>query len=176
MHYQVGYFDIFRPILYHLPFVTIIGLALLIMLYKEKDNQKIHPKIALYIFIVTISIIFISFASDVGSGWTLDDNDHLRVKAYELRDIQLSEAKIDLVDSNNGEWQLGHKRMAYGAADLKIGFYFLKNGKSAMVFQHLTAPRKLLILSNNEYIILSHPGIETLYNELLSRGVQRSTQ
>lgn len=174
MYYQVGYVDIFKPIIYGTPIMVIIGGSLLYNLYKEKGSNK-HTKIAFFIFTVAVSVVIILFSSEVGSGWTLEGNNQLIVKAFEIRNIQLSEAKVDLVDST-GQWQLSRKRVGYNSDDLNIGFFYLRNGKPSMVFHHLTSPKTLLILANNEYIVLSHPGIETLYYELLNRGVQKITQ
>lgn len=171
MYYQVGYIDIFKPIIYGTPILVIIGVSLLFELFTKQGNKK-HAKIGLFIFMATISILTGTFASEVGSGWTLEDNNQLKVKAFEIRNIQISEAKIDLVDST-GQWQLSSKRVGYNSENLNIGFFYLRNGKPAIVFHHLTSPKTLLILANNEYIIISHPGIETLYYELLNRGVQK---
>ena len=169
MSYQIGYIDIFKPLIPEIPVVLVIGISLLFLLYKENKENIKHAKIGLLIFTVTVSSVTILLASQVGSGWTLEGN-NLRVKAFETRNIQLSETEIDLVDIK-GQWQLGRKRVGYNSGDLHFGFFYLKNEKSAIVFQHLASPKMLVILFNNEYIVLSHPGIENLYNELLSRGV-----
>lgn len=37
----------------------------------------------------------------------------------------------------------------------------------------MTSPKTLVLLSNDRYYLLTHPGIERLYQELVARGVKR---
>lgn len=149
-------------------FIGIIGFIITYILYKSQNKWTIIKGIAaLVIFAMAIQG---SAEHAVGSGWQLNDS-QLSVKAWPVsKEINLKSAQILLADSSS-QWQPVVRTNGYGISGLRTGWFKLRNGKEAVVFSHLSTDKLLVIKSGDCYYILVHPGVELLYNKLVSQGV-----
>ena len=82
-----------------------------------------------------IIIFSIVVVAQLGCGWTLENDNKLKVKAYVSRNIQLTDMTVDLVDCDE-QWQPVRKNKGFNTDELNIGWFFLKNRKEAILFQH----------------------------------------
>ncbi|MDT8901432.1 hypothetical protein [Anaeroselena agilis] len=174
MSYQLGYLDIFKaqlPVL--LITFLIIGLLTAIVgtATKNEDHKYLlKPKwIFAGLSLPSILLLSVLVLTQVNSGWTLESNGQLQIKAYATRTIKIDNIKVELSDSR-GQWYPVHRKHGYGTNDLATGWFTLRNGIEALAFLHLASPQIVHIIADGQHYILAHPGVECLYSELLNRG------
>lgn len=152
----------------NMAFVLItIGIPILlsILLLFQLVVEAIIP-----IAILLATMLYVTL-SNTGDGWRLDDN-NLEIKSGSvLRVITIHSMEVELVEANSS-WRPVLRTNGFGAPGLSTGYFTLQNGISAIVFRHLCNDRMLVLLSNNQYYIISHPGIEHLYNRIVQLGAK----
>jgi hypothetical protein len=101
-------------------------------------------------------------------------DDKLELNTWSVAEqIELSSISMQLVDSSS-LWQPELRENGYGTPGLSSGWFRLKNGKSALLFRHDYSLKMLLLCSNSGYYVISHPGVENLYQNLLEKGVKQN--
>lgn len=105
------------------------------------------------------------------TGWTLD-RETLHIQALAKSDIAISTAQIALVPTQSGgPWRRPAGQVGLHYSTVDIGTYKLQNGKTATIFYYDNPQYVMILFSENHYYVLSHPGVELLYEELKQRGV-----
>lgn len=173
MEYQLGLWDALSAILVvrgsalGTVIFLVIYIVLPVLLY-----WKIPHRIFRGIIIVTYIFLWgVSLPPIWGSGWKIN-NEFLYMKAYGYsEDIKISSMEIGFVDQN-GEWDTEYREMGANAPGLLSGCFRLENKKKALVFNHFYQNKRLLILADEKYYMIGHPGIEKLYDVLISQGAK----
>lgn len=177
MAYQIGLWGVLRegfilPIV--IVYAIIIGVVF-IRKVKGKDESDKSYRLAMRIvaIIVPIPLILLMFfvSPSSSTGWVLD-KETLHIKTLAKSDIDISTAQIALIPiQSSGPWRrpAGQVGLHYSAVD--IGTYKLQNGKTATIFYYDKPQSAMIVFSGNHYYVLSHPGVELLYEELKRRGV-----
>lgn len=181
MSYQISYLSVLKALFIPVDIVFLFltaGIPLFIIamvlchLKKTNNRRYLGMTLGLVIVIPLLTMLVVSL-TNAGSGWRLED-DKLIIKASPVSDtIDLPPTKAALVDTS-GPWQPVLREKGFGSPGLSTGWFKLQNGNKAVVFRHMTSPKTLVLLSNDHYYLLTHPGIERLYQELVARGVKRN--
>ena len=122
---------------------------------------------------ITILLIIMLWAtlSNIGDGWKLDNN-NLEIKIGSIsRVIAIDSMDVGLVESTS-DWLPILRTNGFSAPGLSTGCFKLRNGINAIVFRHTYNGKALVLLSNNQYYIISHSGIENFYNRIVQFGAK----
>ncbi|MFZ5595655.1 MAG: hypothetical protein ACOY31_01425 [Bacillota bacterium] len=179
MAYRLNYTDVlkanfipFDPVMY----IILIGFpvgVLLMFLFRKKMSDKLgYSWIVLFIAaIMPIILMFLTDISQVGAGWRIE-NGKLMIKTYSGSDtLDIQNIKVSLADISS-PWRPVTRINGYGTPGLGTGRYNLKNGKKAVVFRHMGSPQMVVLEYNNSYYVISHPGVEELYQSLIAQGAK----
>lgn len=108
MQYQVGFLDIISSlgtyILIGIISPIILWVAILIKTSQKKTKSRYVLLTLVPSFLLMIIIFSIVVVAQLGCGWTLENDNKLKVKAYVSRNIQLTDMTVDLVDCDE-QWQ-----------------------------------------------------------------------
>jgi len=177
--YQVDYpavlkalFVPFDPVMYLIFAGFPLGLLVLFLIRKKTGECPGYLWIILLLSILVPFVIIMGVSwLEAGSGWRLE-NGKLIIKASVRATLDLAETRVALVEST-GSWRPARKDGGFSASGLSMGWFKLKNGEKALVFRHLNSPVMVILESNNRYYVLSHPGVEELYQRLVNLGAQK---
>ncbi len=147
--------------------LIVIGIPLIlsILLISQLGFEAIIP------ITILLSIMLWSTLTNIGDGWKLN-NCNLEVRTgSNSRLIAIDSIYVGLVESRS-DWLPSLRTSGFSAPGLSTGYFKLRNGKSAIVFKHLYNDKALVLQSNNQYYIFSHPGVENLYNRIVQLGAK----
>lgn len=171
-------FSLSSALLVVLPIAAAIILPLFFLrrefLQKRRGSEKtqVFPYLLLIIHasaVIPIVLLLALSLTQVGAGWRLD-GDVLQIKAPPVSaSIEVKKAKVALL-SLDGPWQPVLRTNGYGTPGLATGWFKLKNGKKAAYFRHLRPSEMVIIEWQGSYYLIAHPGVEDLYNLLITRG------
>lgn len=179
MEYSLSFADVVKAIF--IPpdpvlLLIIVGVPLLLIgqsVYYLKKGQKNTGKLLLIFVPVLLAVmIFLAPAPQRGAGWRIE-GEKLMLYAPSLKTIDIRNASAALVDSA-GPWRPSFRTNGYGTPGLGTGHFSLNNGKIAVVFRHLRSPHMVILISGDNYYVISHPGVEKLYEELIRRGIKQA--
>lgn len=181
MAYRLSFWHVleafFVPVdyLYWAIFLSGVAIPLGALVYALRAGVPCRKLIFLpaAVMVVLATIVGISLLY-TGSGWLLEDGG-FRIKANPGPPalVELKNARIALVEST-GPWQPTLRMRGLGLPGVSIGRFRFKNGKEALYFRHLKAPKAVVLESEDRYYVLSYPGVEELYRKLIARGAQPS--
>ncbi len=97
-------------------------------------------------------------------GYELHDN-KLHIRAWPVDEIvDLNNSEAFLTKSN--EWRPKVRVFGIGVGEIRMGYYKLENGIKAVVFRK-DGEEFVVINSSGNYYVISHPGVEKLYEEIV---------
>ena len=173
LKYTIDGFSAIKTCLFPWPVLSVLMIFLVLVpliLWKIKLYKKTESLLIMIIMhsIIIFSVLFqfsFSIFSIVGSGITLDNN-LLSLKSPVMKEeINLNVAQIALI--TNDEWLPINKIHGIDSYAFNSGFFELKNGQKAFVFEHLnTHAPYLLICYNNNYFIINYLQVLNLYQEI----------
>lgn len=105
------------------------------------------------------------------SGWQIN-GEKMYFKA------QFYSAYIDVPSSNIGfvsrdsQWWPEWRNIGANLPRLSIGKYHMRNQASALLFNYQNQSELLLISFDGQYYLIGYPGIEILYDKLISLGAK----
>ena len=124
-----------------------------------------------FAFVICMIFLIPLLILALNNGWKIE-NDCFHLKTCLLaHKVKISSMEVGLV-AGNDHWIPYLRRWAIRLPSLLSGNMFLKNGKKATAFHHLDSKFRLLIYANKRLYSISHPGVEELYDKLLSLGAK----
>lgn len=178
MEYKIDIFSAIKAIIFSWPIALVLFSFLIVIpaiLLWVKTNKKVSYISLLMVLhtIITLSIIFqFSFLimNTVGSRIQLSNN-RLAINASLISEtIDLSLAKVALVSDE--EWHRARKIKGLDAYDLYSGIFELKNGRQAIVFEHMGGATSMVLFYKQKFYLINYPGIELLYDEVVKNNVE----
>jgi len=172
LEYTLSFTDVLKSLLPSGPWLLVV----LLFIFLVYILPLIHPHTRRYWWVIVIVIhsqILILLAlclSQQGAGWQLT-NDTLKIKTSTRITLNLKSLNVGLAE-NTSLWKPVIRTNGFGSPGLETGWFKLANGKKAIVFQHLSSSKMVVIVNGNDCYVLSHPGVEKLYNALISKGVK----
>ena len=145
-------------------FATIICFIFLIIIIAPTGVKLILIGLFM-IFMPTIMLVSVSGYKD----WEIV-GEFLKVNEYTI--IKISDMRIGIVNENS-EWSPIMPKHTGGFPGLISDRMMLKNRKTALVFYHPVYTRYLIINVSELYYVISHPGIDKLYVDLISHSAQK---
>lgn len=107
-----------------------------------------------------------------GSGVRLEDARLLvKIGIGSPRSIILENARVALAETG-GMWEVTLRKNGIGLPGFSAGLFRFRNGKSAFYFRHGESSYNLVLGYEGTYYVLSFPGMEKFYREILARGAQ----
>lgn len=179
MSYQVDYpavlkalFIPFDPVMIMIFIGYPLGLLVLFLFRKKTGDQLGYLWVVLLLSaLVPILLIMGMSWAEAGSGWRLEKG-KLILRASVSATLDPVETRVALVESS-GPWRPVRKNNGYGTPGLSTGWFRLKNGEKAVVFRHLNSPQMVVMEYNDRYYVVSHPGVEELYQQLVDLGAHK---
>ncbi len=177
MAYQLSFWEVikvfFVPVdpVFYLFLVSGVGIPLASLLYALRKGIPFRKLLFLPVIVmVVLAAIPVISLLYTGSGWRLE-NRKLQIKANPgaPETIELKKARVTLVESN-GAWQPSLRINGIGLRGLSAGRFKFINGKEALYFRYVESPHKVVLESDGRYYVLSYPGVEEFYQELIARG------
>ena len=177
MSYQLGYSDVLKALFSPsdpVGFLIIIGVfagipLLNIYLLKRAGKLRRSWRVLLVIAGILIAVILVPNWNMAGAGWQLTDGE-FKLRAWPVAaTLDVSAVRVALVE-NSGPWRPTVRTNGYGTPGLTTGWCRLANGKKAVVFRHLRSEKMVVIETGGRYYIISHPGVEKLYDALIAQG------
>lgn len=173
LKYTIDGFSAIKTCLLPWPILMVFLFFLILIpliLWRIKLYKKTESLIIMVIMhsIIALSILFqfsFSIFSIVGSGITLDNN-CLSLKTPVMNEeIILDSAQVAFI--SNDDWLPISKINGIDSYEFNSGFFKLKNGQRAFVFEHFhkKAPY-LLIYYKNNYFVINYPNVSLLYQEI----------
>jgi hypothetical protein len=162
--------DLLRNELYIYIFIFLIFIATIIYIIKTGgDRKKSIIPLSLAAFITIAAIAVLHWNVCISGGWYGYELNgaHLHLKAPPVDEvIDLRICNIFL--TNSSEWKPKLRTFGYKAGELRMGHHKLKNDIDAVVFMHKTDLPLLVINCSGKYYVISHPGVEKLYESIQS--------
>lgn len=180
MSYQVGYLDVLRALFSPLDplMIALVFLVPLVLLISMPWALKAAGKWPRYWWLLPALLAFPLIVSpavawpQAGAGWQLTDG-KLKIRAWPVATtLDVSAMRVALVESSS-PWQPVMRTNGYGTPGLITGWCKLANGKKAVVFRHLRHDKMLVLEAGGRYYIVTHPGVEKLYETLIAQGAKR---
>mgnify|MGYP003587576318 CR=1 FL=1 len=130
------------------------------------------PQIITYIIAITgIVPIAAILAVTIISGWSIS-GDTMEIRSFSGgKQLKISAMEIAMKDCDS-EWAPKWRTWGVGLPGLLLGYFSLKNKKSALLFEHLGGAQELVIKVADKYYIINHAGIADLYKELIRLGAK----
>jgi len=183
MLYQVSFWDVIKAWFVPLNFVFLaipLGVVILVLvtLFWLKSAGYISAGIFGGVGIVVLLAVLIGplviFALIyAGSGIGLKDAElWVKIGLKSLKSIMLENARVALVETS-GMWEATVRKVGIGLPGFSAGLFGFRNGKTALYFRHANASYNLVLNFEGMYYVLSFPGVEKFYHEILARGAQR---
>jgi len=180
MSYQVDYpavlkanFVPFDPVMYLIFIGFPAGLLILFVFRKRMSDRLGYGWIVLLLAaFMPLLLVFLMDISVVGSGWRLEDRKLIVKTSAGSETMDLQGIKVALADKSS-PWRPVRRENGYGTPGLGTGWFRLKNGEKAVVFRHLNSPQMVVLEYNDRYYVISHPGVEELYQRLVDLGAQK---
>lgn len=123
-------------------------------------------------FVVAVLGPLVGFALVYKGSGARIENARLLVKiGTKTTTIMLENAVVSLVDSG-GVWEATLRKNGISLPGFSAGWFKFRNGKTALYLQHTNAPYRLVLKTGETYYVLSFPGVEKFYQEILSRGAK----
>lgn len=92
-------------------------------------------------------------------------NHTLNIKAWPVNEaVDLTNSEVFITKSI--EWRPKIRVFGVGMKEIGMGYFRLENGIKAVVFRHKDIEEFVVINSSGKYYVISHPGVEKLYEEI----------
>ncbi len=150
-----------------LAFGFVFGLLVSIALYfGDKKTYMLVSAVIVGICLVTLMFSYIPCLIQGGYGYELS-GEKMVLFTYPLGKVVIDLKQCEVKLTSSDEWKLIWRIYGYADQELRIGKFKLKNGKSAIVFIYRQTTPKIVINYSGDYYIISHPGVEKLYEEII---------
>ncbi|MEW6171606.1 MAG: PH domain-containing protein [Bacillota bacterium] len=182
MSYEIHYLDVLKgllspldPLMALIMFVVfIVGPGATVWVLKRSGKWSRYWWQVPVGPLILITILLFGIWPQEGAGWRLTDG-KLKIRAWPVSTtLDTKKIRAALVESSS-PWRPVMRTNGYGTPGLCTGWCRLANGKKAVVFRHLRPPEMVLIEAGSRYYIISHPGIEKLYDALIAQGAVQWT-
>ncbi|MDH7576448.1 MAG: hypothetical protein QHH75_01255 [Bacillota bacterium] len=182
MAYQLSFWEVIKaffvpvdPVFYLFLAILLAGVGIPVgsLLYALRKGVPFRKLLLMPVTVmVVLAVIPVMSLLYTGSGWRLE-NGKLQMKATPgaLESVELKKARVTLVEST-GPWQATLRTNGIGLSGFSAGRFKFKNGKEALYFRYVESPHKVVLESDGRYYVLSYPGVEELYWELIARGAR----
>jgi hypothetical protein len=180
MSYQMTYAEVLKAVFVppdFLVYLAVIGVPLLLIImllwqWKQGTVNRRHLwPLGLALVIAVAAPLGVSVPT-IGAGWQLSGGGQLGIKAPPVTaTLDLAETKAALLEYS-GPWRPVRRTNGFGAPGMTTGWCRLANGEKAVVFRHQKSDRMVVLESEGRYYVLAHPGVDELYEHLVSWGVR----